>query len=186
MNRLRGYMLSRFAAFAAAIPFGIAAVVCLAPGLQASQAKATIYHPACQGDNPICGAVAYVNEGGYVVNPTKVDAKDSQPSGVQELSASCAGADEKYDADIDLGQYVVFVMPADCAYELKINIEAGNNKSRNIFLTPGCEYIAKTDGTTMSNDWHISVKWIDGKQPAGAPDHPTDKEGNKCGELGDM
>ncbi len=138
---------------------------------------------------PACGAIVYANKGAYVVTPVELSAKGTQPSGVP-INPACAGIDKKFTRDVDVGQYETFVVPADCAYHLKINIEDGPKKDQNYFLVPGCQLIASTDGTTMSNQWHINTSWTDkAKKQAKEngvtlPEPPQDQQGYKCGKLG--
>ena len=140
-------------------------------------------HDACSGSNAVCGVIVYGNAGGYVVDNVHMQAKGSQPSGVQTHPA-CSGVDTAFKDSLNLGQYDTFVLPANCAYKLKINIAAGNKKDHDLFLTPGCQIETKTDGTTLSNKWHMSVKWTDKAKQAGASGTVQDKDGHKCGKLG--
>lgn len=152
-------------------------------------------HPACDPSkvaNPVCGGIGYGNDGAYIVNKVEILVKDTQPSGVT-LHPECKSTiDVKYTNNLTVGQCDKFTLPADCTYKLKINIEGGPSKDRSLFLTPGCAIATKTDGTTISNDWHVSESWAsdDAKNkvyPNGdAPSHPDDGHGNKCGEEGDI
>ena len=135
-------------------------------------------------DKRLCGVISYANKGGYVASPVKLEARGTQPDA--PIHPDCEGASAKFSADVDLGQGIEFVAPADCAYKLTVKIKAGTTKDRNLFLTPGCVIKTSTDGTTLSNKWHMNVSWADGKQPDNAPDHPVDSAGNKCGKQGSM
>lgn len=152
-------------------------------------------HPACDKSkvaDPVCGGIGYGNAGAYIVNKVEILVKDTQPSGVP-LHPECTTAiDVKYTNHLTVGQCDKFSLPANCTYKLKINIEDGTSKDRSLFLTPGCVIATKTDGTTTSNKWHVSESWAsdDAKKAVypdgGAPSHPDDGHGHKCGEEGDM
>jgi len=135
--------------------------------------------PACKTAKPVCGVVVYANAGGYTVSSVLVDAKSSQPAN-DLIHPACSSVKKRLTADVKLNTYDVFVLPADCLYKLKITISGGRKKSRDIFLTPGCQVQTYTDGTTTKNKWHKKIKWLAGAQPAGVPDTPMDAQGNKC------
>lgn len=156
----------------------LAAVLCLPSLGEASEPAKSYTHPDCDGTKP-CGAIVYANKGGYVVKSVHLTSRSTQP----DTGASCSGIDVKIGQDLIFGEYHQYVVPASCAYKLKINIAAGPKKDRNLFLTPACVIEAKTDGTTSSNEWHVSYSWIKGKKPDGAPSKPIDAHGHKCGNL---
>jgi hypothetical protein len=133
-----------------------------------------------------CGSIAYINKGGYAVNPVILETLSSQPSDKATISPACKNIDMKSTADVDLGQYLQFIVPGECALKLKIKILAGTNKDRNLFLTPGCVIEAKTDGTTLQNEWHISTSWAPSAKNAGYSGTVQDGQGNKCGNLNKM
>ncbi|MBZ6378585.1 hypothetical protein B5C34_12140 [Pacificimonas flava] len=137
-------------------------------------------HPACAGAKPICGVLVYANAGGYTVTSVSVKAKSSQPFSTPPTHAACAAVNRKLKADVKLNTYDTFVLPADCAYKLQINISGGPKKDRDVFLTPGCLVQAYTDGTTLQNEWHKKIKWMKGSKPEGGDDSPDDPLGNKC------
>lgn len=144
--------------------------------------------PACDTSNTpnvYCGAIVYGNAGGYVVKNEAIEAESKQPSGVT-LHPKCSGTKVRFAFDTSLGQYNTAVLPANCAYKLKINIAGGRKKTRDLYLTPGCLIEMKTDGTTLQNEWHMKVMWIKGKKPANGPKTPMDGQGNKCGLLKKM
>lgn len=163
----------------------------------AAQAQGTeiyrITNPACKvtdsNPNPACGAIVYANKGAYIVNPVKLKSKSTQPSG-PIISPDCGAIDYVVSKDVLVGQYVTFVVPADCAFNLHINIAAGPKKDRDLFLTPGCQIIASTDGTIASSQWHINKSWTDKAKKQAEdngvtlPDPPQDNQGYKCGKLG--
>ncbi len=168
----------------------LAAVMCLPVLAGAATEKSSYTHPYCKDGTKPCGGIVYANKGGYVVTTVVLKSKSDQPDAGTpsqdhpDTGAPCSGIDIKFDSDTSLGQYDVYTVPASCAYNLKINIVAGPKKDRSLFLTPACVIKAKTDGTTTSNEWHVSVSWADGKKPAGAPSSPVDSHGHKCGKLG--
>jgi hypothetical protein len=146
-------------------------------------------HPACEDDHSQCGAIIYGVDGAYVVNPVKLTGLSSMPSGVSANPACSADWEATFSNGLDIGQYDTFVVPGPCEYHLKIQIQLGNKKDRKLYLIPGCEIQEKTDGTTLSNDWHSKVVWTDdAKKAADAkgqtlPDPPQDAKGNKCGRV---
>jgi hypothetical protein len=150
-----------------------------------NDAKACYVSDYCTTSDAICGGIGYINEGGYVVSPVKLWAKDSQPSGAT-INPKCAGVNFVFNADVDLGQGLQFIVPTNCALKLKINIKAGRTKSRDLFLTPGCAIKLSTDGTTLQNDWHMKVSWSDQAKKQGKSGTVQDPEGNKCGRLSKM
>ncbi len=152
----------------------------------ASKEKARYTSDNCKSATARCGAIIYGNGGGYTVQPVKLNADSKQPSGVT-VNANCVGVDAELDYGVNLDQYVVFIVPANCAYRLKIKIVTGPSKDRHLFLTPGCQIRATTKGTTQQNKWkNIDVRWIKGKKPTDAPSNPQDADGHKCGSLGNM
>lgn len=165
-------------------------------GLSTAASGGEVYritNPACKvtdsNPNPACGAIVYANKGAYVVNPVKLKSKTTQPSG-PIINSACGAIDYVVSKNIAVTEYVTFVVPADCAFNLKINIAAGPKKDRNLFLIPGCQIIASTDGTIASSQWHISKSWTDkAKKQAKEngvtlPEPPQDNQGYKCGKLG--
>lgn len=161
-----------------AVLLGFTAVLFLPSLVETATPKSSYTHSSCDGNRP-CGAIVYGNAGVYVVTSVVLKSKSDQP----DSGPPCSGIDVKFDSDTSLGQYDQFVVPASCAYNLKINIVAGPKKDRNLFLTPACVIKTKTDGTTTSNEWHVSASWIKDKKPEGAPSKPIDSHGHKCGRL---
>ena len=160
----------------------------------AATEKDRIINPACvvsdSNPNPACGAIVYANGGAYIVNPVRIKAKTDQPSG-PTINGACLGVDYKYTKDILVGQYVTFVVPADCAFRLAIVIVAGTKKDKNLFLVPGCQIVAETVGTTLNNKWkNLQVDWTkkakENAKEKGVtlPEPPQDNAGYKCGSLG--
>jgi len=154
--------------------------VIINPVFAASSEEKRYTHPACEDSSKaICGVIIYaVATSSYYAAYAKVKAKGSQPDGAA-IHAQCPGTEKKLDSNIPPGNYDTFVVPASCAYELQIKIEGGNKKDKNLFLTPGCQIIAKTDGTVSSNSWKtLEISYING-----ASGKPYDPEGHKCGKL---
>lgn len=159
-------------------------------GAQAGPTEKQRYtHPACKDDKSQCGAIIYGVDGAYVVNPVKLTGLSSMPSGVSANPNCSADWEATFSNGLDYGQYDTFVVPAPCEYHLKIQIQLGNKKDRKLYLVPGCQIEEKTDGTTLSNDWHSKVVWSDeakdeaAKEGKTLPDPPQDAHGNKCGKV---
>ncbi len=138
-----------------------------------------------------CGVIVYVNKGGYAVRNIEVAARGSshQPTKDPAFNADCMGVEKKLSAEITIGQYDQFVVPASCAYKLSINISGGPKKDKNLWLTPACVIEASTDGTVTSNSWNkIKTSYAPGVKDAARaagqslPKDPEDSEGHKCGE----
>ena len=136
-------------------------------------------HDYCKTEGAYCGTIAYANGGGYVVKSVDLHAQSSQPGKVQ-INPYCASVEKKFSSDLALNQYDVFVVPANCLYTLKINIQSGPKKNRDIMLTPGCVAQTWTDGTIASNEWHKDISWSDQAKQAGASGTVQDPAGNKC------
>lgn len=168
---------------------GIALVHPYADAQAGPTEKQRYTHPACEQNMSQCGAIIYGVDGAYVVNPVELTGLESMPSGVSANPNCSADWEVKFSNGLDVGQYDTFVVPAPCEYHLKIQIQLGNKKDRKLYLVPGCQIEEKTDGTTMSNDWHSKVVWSDqAKENAEdanttLPDPPQDAHGNKCGKV---
>jgi len=147
----------------------------------ASSEEARYTHPACEGSNAICGVIVMGNAGGFTLDWVALNAHSSQPS---NKHASCSGFDEKLTRNVPAGNYDTFVVPASCSYKLKIDILSGNSKDQNIFLTPGCQVIAKVSGTTASNSWKtLEISTLSEQVPTDDKGKPVDGLGQKCGKL---
>jgi len=147
--------------------------------------QASYTHPDCKGSNAVCGVVVMGNAGVYTLNWVALNAHSSQPS--PATHASCKGFDKKLGDDVPSGNYDTFVVPASCSFKLKTDIKDGPSKDLNIFLTPGCQIIAKVDGTTSSNSWKtLEISVLDsakGKVSTDSNGKPLDPAGYKCGKL---
>jgi len=162
-----------------------AMVVSLAPASASTSEQASYTHPDCKGSNAVCGVVVMGNAGVYTLNWVALNAHSSQPS--PATHTSCKGFDKKLGDDVPSGNYDTFIVPASCSYKLKTDIKSGPSKDLNIFLTPGCQIIAKVDGTTSSNSWKtLEISVLDtakGKVTTDKNGKPLDPAGYKCGKL---
>lgn len=161
-----------------------------------SKAKSCIVMKGCETSNPssnYCGSIVYINKGGYVVNPVKLQARSSQPisqpvtmSESPKVESDCRNISAKIGNDIAIDQAAQFIAPGECAYELEINIKGGNNKDRHLFLVPGCVIEMSTAGTTTSNSWKEKVYWSSQAKSAGKSGKVEDPAGNDCGRQSNM
>lgn len=150
----------------------------------ASSEESRYTHSACEAANSICGVIVMGNGGAYTLDWVSVNARDSQPA-KEVAHPSCADAGKKIDRNVPGGNYDTFVMPASCAYKLKIKILSGNNKDKDLYLTPGCKIIAKVDGTVNSNSWKsLQISKLSENTPTDSSGHPIDSAGHKCGKQG--
>ncbi|MEM7328453.1 MAG: hypothetical protein AAF437_06915 [Pseudomonadota bacterium] len=148
----------------------------------ASSEESRYTHSACEGADAVCGVIVMGNAGVYTLDWVSVNAKSSQAS--TGTHPSCAGLDKKLTANVPAANYDTFVLPASCAYKLKIKILSGNNKDKNLYLTPGCQIIAKVDGTVSSNSWKtLEISKLSSQVPTNGDGKPVDAEGHKCGKL---
>ena len=148
----------------------------------ATSEEASYTHPDCEGSNAVCGVVVMGNAGSYTLNWVALNAHSSQPS--PATHKSCKGFDKKLSADVPAGNYDTFIVPASCSYKLKTDIKDGPSKDLNIFLTPGCQIIAKVSGTTTSNSWKtLEISTLSDKVTTSDDGKPLDPAGYKCGKL---
>lgn len=148
----------------------------------ASSEESRYTHPDCEGSNAVCGVVVMGNAGAYTLNWVSLNAHSSQPS--PATHKSCKGLDKKLSADVPAGNYDTFVVPASCSYKLKTDIKSGPSKDMNLFLTPGCQIIAKVAGTTTSNSWKtLEISSLSNKVTTDKNGKPLDPAGYKCGKL---
>ena len=159
----------------------ISAVFLPGPAMAASSEEARYTHPDCDGANAVCGVVVMGNAGSFTLDWVALNAHSAQES--PATHPSCKGFDHKLTKNVPAANYDTFVVPASCSYKLKLDILSGNSKDVNLFLTPGCQIIAKVSGTVNSNSWKTleisalsdKVTMKDGK--------PLDPAGYKCGKL---
>lgn len=149
----------------------------------ASSQESKYTHPACEGANAVCGVIVYAVAGSYTVDWVSIHARDSQPD-AEATHPDCPGTSKKFDRNTPSGNYDTFVLPANCAYRLKIKILSANKKDKDLFLTPGCQIIAKTDGTAASNSWKsLQLSTLASQVPT-VNGVPVDAAGHKCGKQG--
>ena len=162
---------------------GLRAISLAAPAHAASSEEARYTHPSCSGADAVCGVVVMGNAGSYTLDWVALNAHTAQ-SDSGTTHESCAGFDEKLTRDVPAANYDTFVVPASCSYKLKLKILSGNSKDKNIYLTPGCQIIAKVDGTVSSNSWKsLDVSTLSSQVPTNSDGKPIDAAGNKCGKL---
>ncbi len=148
----------------------------------ASSEEARYSHPDCTGSNAVCGVVVMGNAGSYTLNWVALNAHSSQPS--PATHSACKGFDKKLSADVPQGNYDTFLVPASCSYKLKTDIKSGPSKDLNIFLTPGCQIIAKVAGDLGSNSWKtLEISSLSSNVTTDANGKPLDPAGYKCGKL---
>nr|WP_070959534.1 hypothetical protein [Hyphomonas sp. Mor2] len=148
----------------------------------ATSEEASYTHPDCEGSSAVCGVVVLGNAGSYTLNWVALNAHNSQPSAATHKS--CRGFDKKLSADVPAGNYDTFIVPASCSYKLKTDIKDGPSKDLNIFLTPGCQIIAKVSGTTTSNSWKtLEISSLSDAVDTDDDGKPLDSAGYKCGKL---
>ena len=165
------------------VGLGVSGVMGVAQAASSETARYT--HPACEDANAVCGVVVYaVATTSYYGAWARVHSRSSQPDST-DTHPKCAGINKKLDKNIPPANYDTFVLPASCAYKLEIKIEGGNQKDKNLFLTPGCKLITKTDGTAVSNSWQkLEVSPMNSQVPT-KNGVPIDRSGHKCGAQSD-
>lgn len=170
-------ILTSAATSAALVSVGISGIANAATSEEASYT-----HPDCEGSNAVCGVIVMGNAGSYTLDWVAVNAHSSQPS--PATHSACSGFDKKLTADVPAGNYDTFIVPASCSYKLKIKILSGNGKDMNIFLTPGCQVIAKVSGSVNSNSWKtLEISSLSDKITTDSDGKPLDPAGYKCGKL---
>jgi len=177
-------MLSTFqkAGVAALATTMVAALAPVAPAHAASSQQSRWTHSSCEGANAICGVLVIANGGAFTLDWTSVTARGDQPGG-EATHPNCPGLDKKIKDDVPGGNYNTFVIPASCAYKLKIKILGGNGKDQNLYLTPGCQLIATVKGDLNSNSWKSNkAEPLNENVPTTKDGHPIDALGYKCGK----
>lgn len=160
----------------------ISAIILPGTASAASSEQARYTHPDCEAADAVCGVIIYaVATTNYYGAWAKVHARSDQPDSI-DTHPGCAGVSKKISQNIAPTNYDTFVLPASCAYKLEIKIEGGNSKDMNLFLTPGCQIIAKTAGTVNSNSWKtLEISTLSSQVPTSG-DKPVDRSGHKCGK----
>lgn len=177
-------MSTKFTKILAGASLGLGVAVMGLSGVAnaATSEEASYTHPDCEGANAICGVVVLGNAGSFTLNWVALNAHSSQPS--PATHKSCKGFDEKLSADVPSANYDTFIVPASCSYKLKTDIKSGPSKDINLFLTPGCQIIAKVAGTTTSNSWKtLEISTLSDKVSTDKNGKPLDPAGYKCGKL---
>lgn len=168
------------------IAAGLGSVAITAAGISgaahaASSEEARYTHSSCEGADAVCGVIVVASAGSFTLDWTAVNAHTAQPDNAH---ASCAGLDKKLTKNVPAGNYDTYVVPASCSYKLKLKILSGNSKDKNLFLTPGCQIIAKVSGTVGSNSWKtLEISALSSQIPTNSDGKPIDGLGQKCGKL---
>ncbi|MFN3211634.1 MAG: hypothetical protein ACE37M_00890 [Henriciella sp.] len=159
----------------------IAGVTSIAPA-NASSVNKEYVHSSCEGANAVCGVIIMGNAGSFSVDWVSVSARDSQPGG-DATHPKCSEVNKKLDSDLLQNKYDRFIVPAACAYKLKLKIHSGNSKDQNLYLTPGCSIVTVVKGTSSSNSWKGNeVAALNEKVSTNSDGVPIDKNGHKCGK----
>lgn len=159
----------------------VAALAPIAPANAGSSQQSRWTHSSCEGSNAVCGVLVIANGGVFTLDWTSVTARSDQPGGAA-THPSCPGLDKKIKDDVPGGNYNTFVIPASCAYKIKIKILSGNSKDQNLYLTPGCQLIATVKGDLNSNSWKSNKATPLNDQVPTVDGHPVDALGYKCGK----
>lgn len=148
------------------------AAVVLALGLthtipaEAKSKRYTVEAEYCKGvqkdgsPNP-CAALVYgVGTSNYYVTKVNVEAKGTQQ---WDTNTNCENYTVEQDMDLRVTEYGVFVVPAPCSYKLTIKIGGGDSKGQSVFMSPGCELVLISTGTSLNNNKPKidKVKWTD-------------------------
>ena len=172
---------------AATIAIGLFGALSL-PAHAKGTEKGSWTYPGCEAGSPTqkaCGAVVMINAGGFEISHIKLEVLS--PQGSDYTPAPGCSPDGLPNQDISLvmyeGDYFVFTVPADCGYNGKLKIQSVTTKSKEVFLTPGCQLEMKVTGTTFSNDLHVDVSWTQQAKDAGFSGTVQDPNGLKCGKY---
>lgn len=113
--------------------------------------------------NP-CAALVYGNGGAYQVKTTKVEVRDNP----YDTNPACNNVNMYSNNSLNSGDYGVFIVPAPCRYKLTIDINGGDNKGNHVYITPGCELVLESKGTSLNNNKpkKKSIKWTDAAKAA--------------------
>lgn len=161
---------------------GVAMIGVNGPADAASSEESRYVHASCESADAVCGVVVYAVAGAYTAASVQLKAKSTQPDS-PAIHPSCPDINKKFTRDTPAGNYDTFIVPASCAYKLKVSIKSGNSKDKNLYLTPGCQIIAKTDGTVTSNSWKtLEISTLSDAVPTNSSGKPIDPAGYKCGK----
>ena len=164
-----------------------ASAAIIAPANAASSEQSRYTHSACTSANARCGAVVVASAGSFTLDWVALNARGSQPpalaDGTPVVHPDCEGFDHKIKDDVPSGNYDTFVIPASCAYKIKLKVLAGDSKDLNVYLTPGCQIIAKVGGKNASaTNWKtLEISTLSDKVPT-KDGKPIDAGGYKCGK----
>ena len=160
--------------------------IALAPAHAASSMESEYTHPSCEGKDAVCGVIVVASGGPFTFEWNSVEARDSQPAGPAKPDGpltheDCPGIYKKFDRDVPAGNYNKFILPASCAFKVKLKIKSSNKKDENFYLTPGCIIKAQVKGDAVSNNWAIDVSAVNSNVPTNSSNKPIDRGGYKCG-----
>ena len=159
------------------------AVSSIMPAEAASAQESRYTYSECDESMAKCGVIVAANGGTFTLDWASITARGDQPASSDITHEKCTeGLERKLKDDVPSGNYDTFVLPASCAYKLKIKILGANSKDQNFYLTPGCQIIATVKGSASNNSWKgnkvsglsSQVPTVDGK--------PVDAGGYKCGK----
>jgi hypothetical protein len=112
------------------------------------------------GDPNPCAALVYADATtNYYVNKIDVEAR-GEDNQKWDKNPNCLGFTDGNTMDIRANEYGVFIVPAPCSYKLTIHIGGGDTKGQQVFLSPGCELVLESKGTTL-NDNNPKVKKVE-------------------------
>lgn len=111
--------------------------------------------------NPVnaCAALVYANGGAYQVKTTKVEVRDNS----YDPNPACKNVNLYSNSSLNAGDYGVFIVPAPCRYKVTIDINGGDNKGNHVYITPGCELVLESKGTSLNDNkpHKKSIEWTD-------------------------
>jgi hypothetical protein len=149
--------------------FAVSAAVVISAGLatpaEAANKAFTKTHSYCQekdeNGNPVnpCAPLVYANGGTYQVKTTTVEERDN----TYDTNPACNNVSLYSNNSLNTGDYGVFVVPAPCHYKLTIDINGGDSKGNQVYMTPGCELVLESKGTSLNDNkpHKKSIKWAD-------------------------
>ncbi len=98
----------------------------------------------------------------------------------------CGDVYKKFGDALELGDFNVYTVPAQCAYKVTVKIAGGGKKVQKIWLIPGCELTIKVKGDLVSNKLTTDSKWSDAMKKDDDFDtssKPPEEGKHKCGKL---
>lgn len=126
------------------------------------------------GDPNPCAALVYADATtNYYVNKVTVKAR-GEDNQKWDKNPNCIGYSTENTMDIRASEYGVFILPAPCSYKLTIHIGGGDSKDQDVFLSPGCELVLESKGTTLDNNTPKvkKVEWTDDAKKLYASKNP--------------